>query len=590
MTRVHRVTRALPAVVTALLASIILGPVLLDRGYVLVGDMSFVPDQPWKAAWLGLDGSVPRAVPADAVVSLLGQVVPGDLLQKAILLGTLVLAGLGMLRLVRVVLPDTAGTARLGGAVLYVWNPYVFERLAIGHWGLLVGYAALPWVVVAATGVRREEPHAGARLLLLLAAAAVGSPTGGLLAGLVALVVVVTRTAPARAFGVVLMVLVVNLPWILPGLLNDVAATDAAGVSAFAADADTALGTAVSLVTFGGIWKAAAAPEEREATLLVVAGLVLVLLSLLALLGATRARRPDGPGLGAVRLAALAAAGLVVAGLPATAPVEDLVRWLVGAAPGAGLWRDSQKWLAPFVLVTCLGFAALVARTGRPLRRHGLGAGAVLLALVPVVLLPSLAWGLSGRYQPVAYPSDWHAVRSVLAAVPADERRTAVLPWSAYQRLPWNERRAALDPALRFFPGEVVANDDLDVSASRTVRGEDRTAARITRALADGEPLAPVLSDEGVRFVLVEKTAAGAGSLELPTGSVLHDGDELALIDLGRGTGPAQTTHRTLLLLVDGVAVLAVLAAGLLLTLRKPDPIRYHMSGSSTDGARADYR
>ncbi len=59
---------------------------LFSRGYVLRGDMVFVPDQPWKAGWLGLDGRVPRFVPGDAFVWLLGVALPGDLVQKLVLL------------------------------------------------------------------------------------------------------------------------------------------------------------------------------------------------------------------------------------------------------------------------------------------------------------------------------------------------------------------------------------------------------------------------------------------------------------------------------------------------------------------------
>ncbi len=33
---------------------------------------------------------------------------------------------------------------------VYVWSPFVAERLVLGHWPVLVGYAVLPWVVDAA--------------------------------------------------------------------------------------------------------------------------------------------------------------------------------------------------------------------------------------------------------------------------------------------------------------------------------------------------------------------------------------------------------------------------------------------------------
>ena len=37
--------------------------------------------------------------------------------------------------------------ARLAAGVCYAWNPFVAERLLIGQWALLLGYAGLPWVI-----------------------------------------------------------------------------------------------------------------------------------------------------------------------------------------------------------------------------------------------------------------------------------------------------------------------------------------------------------------------------------------------------------------------------------------------------------
>jgi len=556
-------------VAVVVLAVLALGPVLMHRGYVLVGDMTFVPDQPWKPAWLGLDGSVPRAVPADAVVSLLSQVVPGDLVQKALLLAILVLAGVGLTRLVARE-PAIPAAARFGSAVLYAWNPYVYERLAIGHWGLLIGYAALPWVLDAALDVRQGggERSLG-RLTLLLAVAAVGSPTGGLVAGLVAVGAAADAGRLRRTAVVLGAVVAVNLPWLAPAILNDVGTSDGSGVAAFAARSDTPLGTWGSLLTFGGIWKQAATPGERDAVLLASTALVVVVGSFAALAVAARRGRAEAwsPG----RLVVLAAIGLLLAGVPATGPGERWATELVDAVPGLGLWRDSQKWLMPFVLVGCVGFALLLDALGRRLVQLDLprAAATVGVGLVPVVLLPSLAWGLSGRYDPAAYPSEWYAVRALLSDQPADERRTAVLPWSAYQRLPWNDDRAALDPALRFFPGDVVVSEDLVLGDGNTVFGEDRAAVRIGHAVAAGVELGPVLADEGVRYLLVEKSAPSDAEVAMPPGKVLHDGPELLLLDLGGHGRPARAGHRSLIVAADALALGVVLITCMGLGVRR---------------------
>ncbi|WP_148046030.1 hypothetical protein [Nocardioides marmoriginsengisoli] len=563
-----------PAVVVAL-ACLALAPVLLARGFVLVGDMTFVPEQPWSGAWLGLDGSVPRAVPADAFVSAATQVLPGDLLQKAVLLLALVLAGFGMLRLVRAFLPAAVIPAT-GAAVLYLWNPWVLERLAIGHWGLLVGYAALPWVTVAALAVRRGERGVLA-VVPALAVAAFSSPTGGIAAALVALVVVAERARLARAAALLGAVVVLNLPWLLPGLLGNAAPTDPEGVHAFAARADTPLGAWGSLLTFGGIWKKSIVPGERDAWLLVLLALALTVAGLVFLV--RRARAADVP---VRRLLALAGAGWVLAALPTSAVGADVVVALVEHVPGAGILRDSQKWLLLLVLAVCLGVGLGLEALQRWLDARGGPARAVTatLALLPVVLLPTFAWGISGDLDPVRYPAEWSRAASVLGDRPAADRRTVVLPWSAYQRFTWNGDRAALDPAIRFFPGQVVTNDDLAVR-DRTVTGEDRAAARIGAALGDGRPLAPVLADLGIRYVLIERTApAGESSTAAypalrAAGTVLHQGPELELLDLGSGRSAPSVSYAPLIVVGDVLALVLALGSMIFCAVRrirsKPD-------------------
>jgi hypothetical protein len=519
-------------------AGLALGPVLLARGYVLVGDMTFVPRQPWKPMWLGLDGSVPRAVPADAFVSVLSYAVPGDLLQKAVLLAVFVLGGWGVVRLLDGLRP----VARAAAALLYVWNPFVYERLAIGHWGLLLGLAALPWVVLAAGRVRDGKHGALLGLWLWLALAAFSSPTGGVVAGVVALVMSFKRGSGTRSAKVVATAALVNLPWIVPGVLGQaVGSSDPGGAAAFAARSDTPLGPFASLAGLGGIWKTSIVPAERSSWLLATAalGVSLVAVGFLWRLGRSTQRSMVGLF---QRLLACGFLGLALAWLPSTDWGAAMMQLLIDHLPGAGLLRDSQKWLMPFVLVVAVGFGAAADRATAWLRNRddALGWVAVLLGGLPLLLLPSLAWGQLGELTPVRYPAEWGQVASRLEAAGAARDRVVVLPWSAYVRYPWNDRRAALDPAIRFFPGEVITSDDLVLSDGRVVRGEDSRARVIGEAVQSGKPLAPVLHAEGVRWVLVEKTVPGAQAVSPPEGRVVHDGPQLTLVDVrspSPGTG-----------------------------------------------------
>src|SRR5918995_5512405 len=89
-----------PARALALVVALLVTAPVLAPGFVLHRDMVFVPRQDLDLDALGLGGTLPRAVPVDSVMALLTAVVPGDLVQKAVLLAAVYVAVLGAARLV----------------------------------------------------------------------------------------------------------------------------------------------------------------------------------------------------------------------------------------------------------------------------------------------------------------------------------------------------------------------------------------------------------------------------------------------------------------------------------------------------------
>jgi hypothetical protein len=514
------------------LALLALGP-LLGRGYVLTYDMVFAPRLELSRGLLGLDTAVARAVPADLLVALASRVVPADLVQKLVLAGIFVGAAAGAARLI----PSGAPLARAAAAALYAWNPFLYERLVMGHWGLLVAYAALPWAAGAALEYRLGRPGSVRRLVLSLAVAAAGSPAGGLIAAAVALCLAASPPWPsagavddreralARVGLVVGIAVVVNGPWLVPSLLRPGGVpVRAEGVAAFAARADGPLGTMGSLVGLGGIWNALAVPPGVGSWAW-VAGFAVVLAVAAVGLPLLRRRWPVGAAVG---LLVAAGAGLLLAAAPALPGLRNLVELVVTHLPGGGLVRDSQKFVAPLALAEAVCFGLGVERVPPALpARWGRAAAAGLVA-APLLLLPALAWGGAGRLAAVRYPPAFAEAREAMAADPVPGA-VLVLPWHLYLPFDWNGDRVVLDPAPRFLPRRVVGNDDLEL-VGLTVPGEDPYGARLGPLVRGAAPLAPALPGAGVRYVLVLKTAdwtAWSGRLDglVPT----LDRSELAL-------------------------------------------------------------
>lgn len=494
-------------VVTAAVVALVLGP-LAWPGYVLSYDLVFVPRQPLTWESLAPADALPRAVPLDMVISLLNIAIPGWLLERIALAGLLVAAMVGAARLV-----PTARTApRLVAAVGYGWSPFLAERLLLGQWALLCCYAALPWLVLAATRLRAGHTDAWPRLVLAAAAAAL-TPTGGVIAVVVTATLLLGRWGGPSGrgsgrtrWGALVAVGLLNVPWLVASVVSGAGGrSDPAGVAAFAARAENWSGVVGALLGTGGSWNRWTTPDSRAWT---VTPLVTVALLTLAVAGwpLLRSRLPAGL---AGRLAWLAAGGFVLAGAGATTPGAAALRFLVAHVPGGGLLRDGQKFLIPYVLLLVLAAACGAERAGAWLTaRAGAQAGGVLLVsavLLPVLAMPDLAWGGFGALRPVSYPPEWATVARLVAASPG---QVLVLPFAEYRRYGFNHGRTVIDPWPRYLAAPVLADDTLIVDG-QAIPGENRRAAAVHAHLAAGGAAAEL----GVEWVVVVGPGVPASAL-----------------------------------------------------------------------------
>ena len=536
---------ALPLVGLAL-PILALAPVL-GRGFVLTYDMVFAPTHALLPDSIGTGSTLPRAVPVDAVVALATAVVAGDILQKLLLFATLAAATIGAGRLV----PTDAVAPRLVAAVTYGWSAYVAERLFIGHWSLLIAYAMLPWVAAAALAMRQEDRGATARLIVACAHAAL-TPTGGLLAAAVALVLVGAPRLPRTA----LIVAVLNLPWIVPSALHPGGGlSDPFGITLFSARAENWGGTTVSVLGLGGIWNGDVAPVSRGNPLLPVFTVAMVAVALFGL----RILAARWGAASAVGLTVLGAAGVLFA-VAATLPFgADVLEWATRTIPGAGLLRDAQKWAAwwalPFAVGVALGVERLAAYLGG--RR-----GVALLsaaALFPAVLLPDLAFAGWGRLSSVDYPPDWEKVATILRedSRPGD---VLTLPLSTFRRFDWNGGRTQLDPAPRFLPRTTVLDDTLIVGGV-PIPGEDKRMAAVRAELdKGGSPGA-----HGFGWVLVEHGTPGPIPRDaLAQLEPVHTGPWLTLYRVPGQIAAAPPGAPWVPVLVADIAACGLVIAGLL--------------------------
>ncbi|WP_330251750.1 hypothetical protein OG874_37390 [Nocardia sp. NBC_00565] len=533
-TRRDRWTRLVPAGYSGVLALLIAGP-LLGPGYLLLRDAVSTPRSYLTDSALGLGDAAPRAVPQDALLAALSPIIDGGLIVKAILLVALWAAGYGAAVLTRELL-RVSTAPQLVAVTVALWNPYVAERLLQGHWSLLTGYAALPWTALAAYRIRASTiarrtgdtawrlGAAGAWGALAGCFAAAGlTPTGALLAGCTAVVLVGRR----NLLGTLGLLLVASAPWLTATALSGAGSepSDPAGIAAFAARAEPGLGTLGSLAGLGGIWNGDSVPDSRI-TLLALIGTVLLLAVVATGIRATASSRAgiraadaeiasvDHASLRVRRtLLILAVAAVVLPALGSTPWGMSVMEWLVAGVPGAGLLRDTQKYVAlampAYALCAAAGCRALGVRfahtpsTANAHRSPAISLTAIAFIALLVLPLFDLAYGVGGELRPVHYPAGWQRVTERIDG-PGD---IAVLPGGMFRKFPYSGKAPVLDPAPRMLPHDVLQTGELPVRG-RTVAGEGAGAREVETLLLHGGS-ARQLGDLGVGWVLVERTTPG---------------------------------------------------------------------------------
>ncbi len=452
----ERAKRVLPWLWPVLLTLLITAP-LLAPGFVVGYDMVFVPDLTVRLDLFGVTTAMPRAVPSDVVVALL-DVVGGALLNKLVLVAIPLLSGLGLTALWR--------ELRVGGALpgaaaatLYLWNPFVAERLRLGAWALLLGYAALPWLVRSALRLRRGGAWHG--FILASAACALtasGGITGLLVGGLILLWPRGAGEGRTRQVWPLAGAVLLNAPWLVAGLVHGGAATvDPASVTAFAARDEGYGGVLPTFLTLGGVWNANVVPGNRGDLLPLIFAFLMLLISVAGVVLWWRQERL----VGALVVAAVVALLIGLAGVVAPGALAQVVAHV----PGAGLFRDGQRYLPPLVLLESIGFGvALTSVLQRVRLPRVVGVTAMLL---PIAALPALAGGAGLKVS--HYPSDWEQAQQAVAG------RFIPWPFESYRAPVWNSRRPVLDPMPRYFAQPSIAPDELIVGGHR-LAGEDPQA------------------------------------------------------------------------------------------------------------------
>jgi dolichol-phosphate mannosyltransferase len=499
-------------IVYAALAFLVAGP-LLAPGLVLAVDLNVVPHPHLPASIWGLPtgthGGPPNRLPIDLLFVAAGHLGAVAVVEKALLLAIVFLAGLGMHRLV----PVEASAGRYFAGVLYAVNPFVYDRLYTGQWFLLLGYALLPWAYAWSRPVVEGTWRSAPRFALIAALVGVASPHMLALLAVPLIVEVALRlragragraaTATASAVGLVLTLLA-SLYWILPNTgVRDLWRHVSTGqLELYQTLSDHRFGIVANVLGLYGYWNDATPVKSYMVAWPIGA------LALLALASFGLFRRPRNESTWAV--AAAGAFGVVLA-LGARGPVTgDLFRAVVDHVPAARSFREPQKGVALVVFAYAfLGSRAVdsIVCWARSSRRMTGAMLASAILVLPLMYGYRELGGLWGALGTSTYPAAWTQARSILDQE-ATGSNTLFLPWHGYFALSFANHRVVANPAPTFFDTPVVASRSVGEPGAND--NSDARDAAISALLAQGatrQDLGLCLAPFGISHVLVANEA-----------------------------------------------------------------------------------
>jgi hypothetical protein len=479
-----------------------------------------------------------RTVPGDwsfyapvRLLTELGQItIGGALTGRIVVSAALFMCGFSAMILLR----DQPWWAQAPAGLLAMLNPFVYDRLVEGQWGVVIATAGLLLLVAAWLSMRRSPRPAAAvwlALSVLLTLAFSADFAGILLLLVVGLAFYAadwrnpvfrrwTLAAGAGAAGLSAYGVLAFFLSTSPASYQQVTHFGPADFSTFRSTPAPGFGVFPALAGLYGEW------SERLGRYLVAdmqypwwVGSTTVLVAL-AMVGALL-------DLGLGWLIALGVIGLIASASTATGPGLNLVITAAQHIPILGVYREPQKWDVLWLLALVVLVPAGAVRGAGWLRKRipqlGAAATALVAAGVAAAVLAPAGWtaltATSTVVSPVQYPASWYAAAAYMKANVPTAEAVAVLPWHLYETLPFIGRTTA-DPAPVFFPGNLVRSLDpelpgqrpqdpisaasqngYDCSLADALRGAGIGRALVLEDAPDGAAAAATLGECGFREV-----------------------------------------------------------------------------------------
>ncbi len=454
---------------------------LLGSGYVLTLDMIFGP----QVAIVG-QNSLLSGAPYRAVFYVLTELTSGWITQKIVLISlffSLFFLPLYFFR--RIFRLERTYGAEYVASLVFVINPFVYERFLAGQWAVLAGYALLLPVFAFALALIREPGYrnslklAGSLLVLGMFSVHIFTMVMLMLVGGLGVVLLKQKGSVMllkRILLVGVLVVVGSSYWLVPALSGSATPLQtftAEHYEVFKTASDDAVGTVGNVLLLHGFWGEREPWIERFLVPKVDGGKLFWVgfsaLMILVLYGLYHLLRNRERRIQAVFMIVTALLAVVFSAGIGEGVFREFNLWLFENVSFWKGFRDTQKWSAVLVLVYSLfagyGSVIILEKVRSSLRNSVLFG----LLAIPIIVTPMILFGFAGQFQAVHYPESWERVNAVLST--QEPCKVLFLPWQQYYSLQFNDNHLVANTAGSYFDCEVVAGKNMQLGSIESQGG-----------------------------------------------------------------------------------------------------------------------
>lgn len=430
-------------------------------------------------------------------VSFSNTIFPGWIVQKIILISLVfILFYLPTIFLEKIIDKKINKIILYSSSLFFAVNPFVYERLLIGQWKVVFGYALLiPAMAYLLEFCRKQDYKNMFFLLGCLTITSLFSTHFFVISVIISIVILITYNVKIRfnksfikkSILLVSFLFVLNIYWLSPVVFKDshLDRFQNYDLSFFKTSSDDYFGTIGNVILLHGLWieekelsNRFSFPKDNQPIFLLGSSL----LFLLILFGIYDSFKYGKKRFEIILLTSIAIITFIFSVGVGNTVFKDFNQFLFDNVFFWIGFRDSQKWSGFLILIYSIFFISGSEFFVSKLKNKNYkNIVLTIIFLIPILITPNMFFGLNSQLDTVFYPNEWSEVNSILKQ---DESCKALfLPWHQYYELRFNNNTWTANTSNLYFDCELIYSKNPEIGFKPNYSERDSLQEKLDRLM-----------------------------------------------------------------------------------------------------------